>query len=75
MTVTQQRRLRPRVPDWLKAPQMESPDGSMALVDHLRELRYRVIMSFIAFAVITIGAIILEAVSYTHLTLPTTPYV
>ncbi|WP_420175533.1 twin-arginine translocase subunit TatC [Luteococcus sp. OSA5] len=39
---------------WLKPPAMPE-DGSMALVDHLRELRYRVIVSAIA---VVVGAIV-----------------
>lgn len=48
------------IPGWLKPPVSDSADGTMALVDHLRELRYRVIMSFIAFVVIFIVCLIVE---------------
>ncbi|MGA4668205.1 twin-arginine translocase subunit TatC [Propionibacteriaceae bacterium Y1923] len=53
-------RRRQIIPDWLKPPVSDSPDGTMALVDHLRELRYRVIMSFLAFVVVFIAALIIE---------------
>lgn len=61
------------IPGWLKPVKSESPDGTMALVDHLRELRYRVIMSFIAFAVILIVAIIIETKWNTFYTVITAP--
>lgn len=48
------------IPGWLKPVRSDSPDGTMALVDHLRELRYRVIMSFLAFLVIAIVALVIE---------------
>lgn len=48
------------VPDWLKPVKSDSADGTMALVDHLRELRYRVIWSFIAFVIVFIVAIVVE---------------
>lgn len=38
---------------WLKPPP-SSPDGTMALFDHLRELRYRLVIALVA---VTIGAI------------------
>lgn len=40
---------------WLRPPEM-SPDGSMALVDHLREIRYRVTVSAIFVVLASIGA-------------------
>lgn len=53
MTATARRRL----PDlsWLKPPKM-ADDGRMALVDHLREFRYRLIVSASAVLVVTIVA-------------------
>ena len=42
------------IPGWLKPPKA-SPDGVMSLADHLRELRYRLIMSVI---VIALGMIV-----------------
>lgn len=39
---------------WLRPPEV-SPDGTMALVDHLKELRYRVTMSGLALVIITIA--------------------
>lgn len=39
----------------LRLPEM-SPDGSMALVDHLREIRYRVTVSAIFRVLASIGA-------------------
>lgn len=54
------RRRRQIIPGWLRPPRSESSDGTMALVDHLRELRYRVTISFIAFALIFIVALVVE---------------
>lgn len=50
-------RSRRRLPDlsWLKPPPM-AEDGRMALIDHLREFRYRVIVSAMAILVGTIVA-------------------
>ncbi|MVA75613.1 twin-arginine translocase subunit TatC [Auraticoccus sp. F435] len=48
--------------DWLKPPP-SSPDGTMALVDHLRELRYRLTIALIAIVL----ASILSAVFYQRL--------
>ncbi len=49
--------LKTRLPDlsWLKPPQ-PSEDGRMALVDHLRELRYRIVVASVAIVVGTIVA-------------------
>lgn len=59
-TATRPRARRQIIPDWLKPVHSDSDDGTMALVDHLRELRFRVIMSFLAFAVIFIVAVVIE---------------
>lgn len=40
---------------WLRPPEM-APDGSMALMDHLREIRYRVTVSAIFVVIATIGS-------------------
>ena len=53
------------IPGWLRPPKTDSPDGTMALVDHLRELRYRVIISFIGFVLVFIAAFVVE--NTTHL--------
>ena len=47
-----------------KKAEVMAEDGSMTLTGHLKELRNRLIICAVVFAV-----------SYTHLTLPTTPYV
>ncbi|MGA4507686.1 twin-arginine translocase subunit TatC [Propionibacteriaceae bacterium G1746] len=65
MSVVERETRKGVLPDWLRAPKSDSPDGTMALVDHLRELRYRVIISFIAFVVVLIVAFIIE--NTTHL--------
>lgn len=42
------------MPSWLRPPKPEA-DGTMALVDHLRELRYRVIVSVIGVAAVSVA--------------------
>jgi len=56
-TVTRRRRF--RRPEWLSAPKPDD-DGSMALVDHLKELRYRVIVSVLAILATMVGALFLN---------------
>ena len=46
---------KPRRLGWLRPPKMDH-DGSMALMDHLREVRYRVTISAIAVVVTSIAA-------------------
>ena len=46
-----------RLPGWLRPPK-PSEDGSMALGDHLRELRYRLIVSMVAILLTTLVALI-----------------
>lgn len=48
---------KPRRLGWLRPPKSESPDGTMALMDHLREIRYRVTMSVIAVLIAVVGTI------------------
>ena len=45
---------------WLRAPRAESPDGTMSLVDHLRELRYRFLMAMIGVLAVTIVALFFQ---------------
>ena len=47
---------KPRRFGWLRPPKAESPDGSMSLWDHLREIRYRVTISALALVLSAIGA-------------------
>lgn len=49
--------LRSRIPDlsWLRPPKAD-PDGRMALVDHLREVRYRLVVSAAAICLVMIVA-------------------
>ena len=50
----------------------KNPTGEMTLVQHLQELRRRIVISLLALAVgAIIGFIWYQPVSYTHLTLPT----
>lgn len=46
---------KPRRFSWLRPPK-GGPDGTMALFDHLREVRYRVTISFIAVLLTSVGA-------------------
>lgn len=48
---------KPRRFGWLRPPQNDSPDGSMSLWDHLREVRYRVTISAIALVLTAVGCI------------------
>ncbi len=54
---------------WLKPPP-SSPDGTMTLFDHLRELRYRLILSVIAIVVVAIAASQFYRQIYAFLMLP-----
>lgn len=45
---------------WLRPPRSESSDGTMALIDHLKELRYRLIVSTAGFVLMFILAFVLE---------------
>lgn len=47
---------KPRRFGWLRPPK-PSEDGSMALVDHLREVRYRLMISVTAIVIVGIGSI------------------
>ena len=49
-----------RVPSWLRSPRANS-DGEMALVDHLRELRYRFLLAIGAIILTTAFCLIFEA--------------
>ncbi|TDT33126.1 twin-arginine translocase subunit TatC [Naumannella halotolerans] len=42
-------------PSWLRPPTPNTPDGSMTLVEHLRELRYRVVVAVVVIILGTIG--------------------
>lgn len=46
---------KPRRSSWFRPPKKESPDGSMSLGDHLREIRYRVTISALALVLAAIG--------------------
>lgn len=56
MPSTVKRRRSLALPEWLKAPK-PADDGSMALVDHLKELRYRIIVSFLAILATMVGCL------------------
>lgn len=47
----------PRRLGWLRPPKSESPDGTMSLWDHLREVRYRVTISVIALVLAAVAGI------------------
>ncbi len=53
---TSQIQEKPRRFAWLRPPKAESPDGSMSLWDHLREIRYRVTISALALVLAAIAA-------------------
>ena len=61
------------IPGWLKPVKSDSADGTMALVDHLRELRFRVIMSFIAFVIVFIACLVIELKWHTFFNLIVAP--
>jgi len=46
---------------WLRAPKSSDTQGSMPLIDHLRELRYRFLMSMIAIVVLTIVSLFFQS--------------
>ena len=46
---------KPRRSSWFRPPKKESPDGSMSLGDHLREIRYRITVSVLALVLAAVG--------------------
>ncbi|MFV0428503.1 MAG: twin-arginine translocase subunit TatC [Arachnia sp.] len=48
---------KPRRFAWLRPPKASASDGTMALMDHLREVRYRLTVSVIATVIASVGAI------------------
>lgn len=57
MPSTVKRRRSLALPEWLKAPK-PADDGSMALVDHLKELRYRIIVSALVIVAAMLGSLV-----------------
>jgi len=56
---------------WFKPPKMQD-NGTMELVDHLRELRYRLVVSVAALVVVSIGCLVFVDQLYNIMTKPIT---